>query len=253
MPVIASLSCCPGKIKFVLTAMTHDYIDDNQIAARYLMGKLDAEEEAAFEEHFVDCRECLANLELIRDFRGHLHDAASETLSQRRGWFARLAGLALWQQRAAWAAAAMVLIGVPSIILQMDLRGRFGDDAPAQEQVTDAGIPLGASIGRLTSVRGATGGEPASRVELTGAPWVALLPEHEYDPAFVRYTAALTDSAGRQIWSAADLKAAGPDTIAVLAPASSLNPGEYSLRLEGVDGQGRAQLLGLYRFLVIKK
>ena len=236
--------------------MTHDYIDDNQIASRYLMGELDAEEEAAFEEHFVDCRECLANLELIRDFRGHLRDAASETLSQRQGWFARLSGLALWQQRAAWAAAALVLIGVPSVILQTDQRERSGDDrppAPSREQVTDAGTPVAASIGRLTSVRGATGGEPASRVELTGAPWVALLPEHEYDPAFVRYTAALADSAGRQIWSAADLKAVGPDTIAVLAPASSLNPGEYSLRLEGVDGQGRAQLLGLYRFLVIQK
>lgn len=46
--------------------------DEHNIADRYLMDKLSAAERTRFEEHFVDCQECLARLETTKDFRAAL-------------------------------------------------------------------------------------------------------------------------------------------------------------------------------------
>lgn len=58
--------------------MDHHYIEEQNIPDRYLLGKLPAEERARFEEHFLDCRECLDRLETTEDFRGALRTVAIE-------------------------------------------------------------------------------------------------------------------------------------------------------------------------------
>jgi hypothetical protein len=59
--------------------MDHSYIDDNQIAERYLMGRLTADEREAFEEHSMACAECLESLELAAGLRSGLQQAAAAT------------------------------------------------------------------------------------------------------------------------------------------------------------------------------
>jgi anti-sigma factor RsiW len=49
--------------------MEHSYIEDHNIAERYLSGKLSPEERMRFEEHFVDCTHCLDRLEPTDDLR----------------------------------------------------------------------------------------------------------------------------------------------------------------------------------------
>jgi hypothetical protein len=58
--------------------MEHSYIEEHNIADRYLQGKLSAEERMRFEEHFVDCTQCLGRLEVTDDLRAELKIIAAE-------------------------------------------------------------------------------------------------------------------------------------------------------------------------------
>ena len=54
--------------------MNHDYIKEFNLIDQYLLGKLAGDEAEAFENHFIDCSECAAQLNIsdsfIRDLRG---------------------------------------------------------------------------------------------------------------------------------------------------------------------------------------
>jgi hypothetical protein len=94
--------------------MDHQYIEEQNIPDRYLLGKLRAEERARFEEHFIDCRECLDRLETTEDFRGALRSVAAEEITRgyaQAGLLARTARI--WQLSRVWRAA--ILLG--SILL----------------------------------------------------------------------------------------------------------------------------------------
>lgn len=62
--------------------MDHKQIDQFNLIDRYLMGKLLAEEAAGFEEHFVDCPECVARLQTTKNFLRDLRFVAVEQASQ---------------------------------------------------------------------------------------------------------------------------------------------------------------------------
>jgi anti-sigma factor RsiW len=64
--------------------MDHGYIEENNVADRYLMGKLSAEERARFEEHFVDCAQCLDRLETTEGIRAALRTVAAGKHSRPR-------------------------------------------------------------------------------------------------------------------------------------------------------------------------
>jgi hypothetical protein len=48
--------------------MDHNKIDDLRFVDRYLLGKLPADQALEFEEHFVGCAQCAAELRSTRDF-----------------------------------------------------------------------------------------------------------------------------------------------------------------------------------------
>jgi len=104
--------------------MEHLYIEDHHIADRYLSGKLSIEERARFEEHFVDCPECLDLLQTIDDFRAGLRAVAAEEATRLRaylsvgqaGVLARIALLARRRQ-GPLLAVAILLIAAPMALL----------------------------------------------------------------------------------------------------------------------------------------
>lgn len=79
--------------------MDHEYINKLNLVDQYLLGKLATDEAEEFEAHFVDCAECVEQLNISRNF---IHDlkrfAAQETLrstdarstSRRRGFLGQL-------------------------------------------------------------------------------------------------------------------------------------------------------------------
>jgi hypothetical protein len=75
--------------------MEHSYIEEHNVADRYLSGKLSPEEQMRFEEHFVDCTQCLDRLEPTDDLRAGLKTiAAEEALHARAGLQIGVAGVA---------------------------------------------------------------------------------------------------------------------------------------------------------------
>src|SRR4051794_16643358 len=57
--------------------MDHAYIDDQQVAERYLLGQLPPAEAARFEEHSLACAECLDRLEAAEKLRLGLRAVAA--------------------------------------------------------------------------------------------------------------------------------------------------------------------------------
>jgi hypothetical protein len=107
--------------------MDHRYIEEYNIADRYLLGKLPAEEGALFEEHFVDCPKCLDLLETTQNFRSGLQTVAAEEATQssayiQAGLLARLARLSRGRQAILLASAILFLVALPTAFFVMDAR-----------------------------------------------------------------------------------------------------------------------------------
>ena len=105
--------------------MDHRYIDEHSVAGRYLDHELTAEERAEFETHLVDCQECTDRVLLAEMF--HSRNGAKTFGSTRqakepeapeasmRVRFVSL--LSPWQLFLILAAAALLLVLVPSLLL----------------------------------------------------------------------------------------------------------------------------------------
>ncbi|HEY4587613.1 MAG TPA: hypothetical protein VII86_00210 [Thermoanaerobaculia bacterium] len=82
--------------------MDHAYIESNGLVELYHQGLLPPDEEARFEEHFVDCPQCTEQLELARGFQRGLKAMAAEDAARAVvgaglfAWLARRGHLAQW-------------------------------------------------------------------------------------------------------------------------------------------------------------
>lgn len=66
--------------------MDHHYIDQFDLVDRYLMGKLDPDEIDQFEEHFVDCPQCVEHLKVNRNFIQDLKSVATAQTLHATGY-----------------------------------------------------------------------------------------------------------------------------------------------------------------------
>jgi len=93
--------------------MDHEYINEHGLVSLYVAGKLSPDERLGFEEHFVDCQQCLNQIELTEDLRGALKQVAEEDAVRPRvasqlasvPW----AGTGFWQQPRLLAYASLLL------------------------------------------------------------------------------------------------------------------------------------------------
>jgi hypothetical protein len=97
--------------------MEHSYIEDHNIADRYLMGKLSAQERMRFEEHCENCQECRNKFETIDGLRSGLRIVAGEEVWRSRayiraGLLARVARLGRGSQ-AVLLAGVILLVALP--------------------------------------------------------------------------------------------------------------------------------------------
>jgi hypothetical protein len=180
-----------------------------------------------------------------------------------------------WRERLALAAAVLVL-ATASVWLLLDnrtLRARVtsaesardererqlreaerGRPASAAPPTTDAGAaPAVATLVLAPQLRGA-GQLPT--VSLTnGAQELPV--QLDLEPVdYPSYTASLLASSGdRQLWLADRLIArtvGGRQTIDLRVPATLLNPQEYLIRISGVPARGGSEIVGEYRFKVVR-
>jgi hypothetical protein len=252
--------------------MTHDEIAAQNIAERYLMGKLSSDESARFEEHFVDCSDCLDRLETAERFQSALKPLANENLRSpavRVGWWG-------WP-RSAWLVAAVflltvslsVFLGIRGLRTQRELeitrivsldwqnryeRERAAAKAPLPAASAGPAEPLVASIFYLSTTRGGESeiSEPANRVTVASDPHLVVLSlEGELEPAFQSLRASLMDSANKEIWQRKGLRTTPHEVLSVILPSGMLHTGNYVLTLEGASSTGRYVPAGHYRFRVV--
>jgi hypothetical protein len=113
-------------------SMDHDYIEQNHIADRYVLGTLPADESDRFEEHYLSCQECLGRLERAESLqrglkRAAAEDAARVALARRAGFLAVLARLGRSRLAGLAAAALLVILILPSW-LAFRQAGRLGEE-----------------------------------------------------------------------------------------------------------------------------
>ncbi|HYG63232.1 MAG TPA: hypothetical protein VEL74_11675 [Thermoanaerobaculia bacterium] len=62
--------------------MDHSYIDEQQVAERYVLGQLSQEEADLFEEHYLHCTQCLDRLEAAEGLQRGLERVAEEEVAR---------------------------------------------------------------------------------------------------------------------------------------------------------------------------
>ncbi|HWM94030.1 MAG TPA: zf-HC2 domain-containing protein [Thermoanaerobaculia bacterium] len=109
--------------------MNHDYIEEQQVVERYVMGRLPPEEAARFEEHYLHCQECLDRLDVAESMergfkRAAGQDAARAASIRQLALVAWLARLGRSRQLAALAMAVLVIAVLPGLLGLREVRER---------------------------------------------------------------------------------------------------------------------------------
>ena len=112
--------------------MDHPFIEKHNIADLYLLGKLPDEERNRFEEHFIDCPECIDHLETTDSLLDGLKTLAIEEAVQSHAYL--LPGIFAWAARLSRGRQAMLLLGailllvaLPTAILVTEVRRVRGE------------------------------------------------------------------------------------------------------------------------------
>jgi anti-sigma factor RsiW len=257
--------------------MDHWTIDSGNVVERYVTGRLDADEAASFEEHYLDCPECCARIEaaerLQRGFRRLAEQAAAGGVRiaapPERAPAGRRALLAL-------AAAALVALALlPAGLALREIRQLRGELAhvrrtPGRQETgvaaaggTAAGTSLTAADGRpqaltnvmlvaLTQLRGRSAeAAPIRTLTLPAtAGWIALWvePDPQDDPSFA---VRLLDARGGAVFQARGLAVNTLGALLIIVPTTALIPGFYRLEVEGVPARGAPVPAGRFPLRVV--
>lgn len=273
--------------------MDHSYIDEHQIAERYLMGRLAPGEAAQFEEHSLSCAECLDRLETAERLQAGLRAVAAREVAAEAVKLGLLARLA--RSRVAPLALTGLLVAavVPAGLLWRRAGRLEGELAQAREELgrpRPAPAPdpeLGALRGQLdeqrrqaeaarqererlaaeleaarsprinvpvvplSPERSGPGGEPSTRISLSASEWVVLsleLAAAEHPS----YRAVLAGPGGRTVWQADGLRPDAMDTLTIALHASRLQPGDFTVRVEGLPSRGEPVPAASFSFRVLR-
>lgn len=239
----------------------HTERDRDLVVERYLAGQLSADEAASFEEHYLDCPDCLDQLEAARSLRRGLATVAAEDAARSPRNDPRWLLLA---------AAALLLALLPAVWLGLETR-RLGTELAATR---DALATAQATAGRLAELedqladqashltgltaelarerapqpyallvplavqRSGTGGEPVRLVRPAGAGRIvfALAVGPDDDGPFD----LLLRRDGEVLWRGEDLRPDGFGEVRVSFHRDSLPPGAYRLELASPGSRGEA-------------
>jgi len=144
--------------------MNHTYIEEHQIADRYVMGTLPPEEAEIFEDHYLSCPQCLDRLELAESMqrgfkRAAGQDAARLVAARQLALVAWLARLSRSRQAATLLLALLVVavVALPGALAWRRLGAVDRELAEARRALkqererSTAGSQSAAEIGRLRS------------------------------------------------------------------------------------------------------
>lgn len=121
--------------------MKHEQIDQLGLVDRYLMGNLSSEEVAVFEEHFVDCSQCIARLRTTKNFLQDLRLVAAQQgvlIEPRPARSAFRHSLkSLFLRPTAWAAVCLLIAAVTGSVFVIHNTRRLRDDIEQAKSLSE--------------------------------------------------------------------------------------------------------------------
>ena len=262
--------------------MDHQAIDTGNVAERYVTGRLEPEEAADFEEHYLDCPSCCARVEAAERLQRGLRRLAEEAA-------VRAPGGSPWSRSPRLALAAAALIAVALIPAWMEIQRLRSDldatreslartktekgstdrlegelqrtrrdlaaevekrEALAQEMAADRQPQANLPVVPLTPVRGGLGEGPVRTLELPEKPgWVAFWVEPG-DDSFPAYRATLRKAQGAVVFQASGLALNDLGALLVTVHSTSLAPGSYRLDLDGLPATGAPVPVGRFQLRI---
>lgn len=243
--------------------MDHTYVEEHQIADRYVMGTLPPDEAERFENHYLSCPECLDRLELTESVqRGFKRmagqDVAKAAAVQQLAVVAWLARLGRMRQLGVILAALLVVAVLPTSValrgraqlaqahylleqerqrtayagtLQAELDRERQARTRAEEQASQALQPRANDpVAFLGVERGEPGrGGLALRPPASG--WIIL--EVPVDPPFHSpYRAVLRNGQGKEVSRVEGLQPNERSNLSLSLPPTLVPPGAYSITIE---------------------
>jgi len=122
--------------------MDHSFIEEHNIPYLYLLGKLPAEEQEHFEEHFIVCPECLNRLETTESFIDSLKTIETEDILRPHAYIQ--AGILVWlvqlsrkRQAMLLSIAILLLVALPAALFVAEMRHIRGELAQAKLAFVD--------------------------------------------------------------------------------------------------------------------
>jgi hypothetical protein len=272
--------------------MDHTYIDDHQIAERYLMGRLSPEEREAFEEHTMVCAECRERLALTAGLRSGLQQTAA-VAAVRTGILAGiLAEVARLGRSRGMALAFTVLLLVallPSGLLLRQVReqqrelARATRPAPpdprreaelqnARQALADQRLQAeqekerlrdelsralrpqaNTPILTLAPERSAAGPRPPTqRIELPRGPGWIVLALDLEAAEYPRYQVRLRGPGGALLWQGDGFEPDPQGTLTLSLPAGLLQPGDLRVEVDGLPADGKPVRAARFAFRATK-
>lgn len=271
--------------------MDHPTIDAQNVAERYVTGRLPPEEAARFEEHYLDCPACCARVEAAERLQRGLHRLAEEAAVREPG----RVSIVPWSRspRLALAAAALLaLVLLPAWLqlgeirrLRADLATARDDLARAQEEKGTADR-LAAVQGELEQTRRDLAAETEQRQALAreiagerrpqaNVPVVPLTPVRggaegpvrtltlPKEPGWVAlwvepgdadypaYRATLATARGAVVFRAPRLALNDLGALLLTVHSTSLSPGAYRLDVEGLPRAGAPVPVGRFPLRIV--
>jgi len=239
--------------------MNHRDVEDRNLVELYVARRLNAGDTARFEEHFVDCPQCLDQIEAAERLHAGIKRTAEAKPSNPWGWgigaaaaLLIVSGLTFWQAVHSKKLEAEL---AQARALSSLWKSRF-EAAAANFQRTQEPVPLVASTFALNLSRSgeSTGSTPPNRIVVAvGAPWVVLTLDRDWEAGFESLQATLSNSAPKTIWQQGGLTALPGAPLSVAIPVALLQTGDFVLEIEGRRAKSSAlEPVGRYRFRVTR-
>lgn len=265
------------------SAMDHQYIEEHNLADRYLTRNLPPDERARFEEHFVDCPECLDRLALAEMFRESSQETAAAATPRTTTppprkpepeppKFLETPATALeppapelvWRFKtrhptAVIASVILVLLALPAafpIGLRVGWLGRAAaqpaPDGNAAVTIVPSEHPSASIFMLQLSAAGAPQAGPAHIVLPSEPQTLVIAVDRHAEPEIQSYRASIVDAAKKQVFSQDALKPAPASILGVPVPSNVLHEGAYTLSLEELGTDGQFHPVGQAAFQVTK-
>lgn len=252
--------------------MDHEYIENNQVVDRYVLGRLSEAEADVFEDHYLTCDECLRRLELAEKFQRGFRQVAAE---EATGLVGMLAAFLRSRRGLLLGSMAVLVLAASALLAALEIRDSRERARIAQVRVDEARQEAAAARSRSEELRARMGEEMArldetlareraARKEESGTrrmasgAWlvtlvpvrsgpaagepsqhVALPPTPQWIVLFLdldlepgSYRAVLERRGGGEVWTGEDLRPSPEGGLAVGLDSSLLAPGDYRLRVE---------------------